>query len=207
VKNSTIVSSGQDGVDSSKCILTLDSDIIANNNNDGIKLSMTTTYTITNSIVSKNGGNTGSPGVEITDSASTGTFAFNTVGGNGGTGAVYGGISCPNVGAKKLIEESIVAANAQNPATNGSQIAGQCQLQNVVTGPDAFTGGMQAAPAFVSNTDFHLDINGAALAANQACCIDRIPTIMTPNNNHDVDLTVRPKPPGTAWDIGAHEAK
>ena len=100
-----------------------------------------------------------------------------------------------------------MAQNAHNPATNGTQIVGKCTLQSVVTGPDSFAGAIQSAPAFVSMSDFHLDVTAVGLAANQACCTDKITTTTTPNNDHDVDRGPRPKVTGTKLDIGAHEAQ
>ena len=207
IKNSTIHSSGKEGVNSNGCTLTLDGNIISGNANEGIKLT-STTYVITNNIVSSNGTTPGGlPGVTISDSASNGTFAFNTVASNGGGGTLEGGISCPPNGTPKLIEESIVAQNAHNPATNGTQFINKCTLQSVVTGQDTFTGAIQSAPAFVSSTDFHLDVTATGLTANQACCTDKITSATTPNANHDVDSAPRPKVTGTKLDIGAHEAQ
>lgn len=204
IKNSTIHTSGKEGIVSSNCTVTLDGNIIFSNTNEGIKLT-STAYVITNNLIVLNGA-AGLPGVSITDSASTGTFAFNTVAQNGGGATLEGGISCPPNNAPKLIEESIVAQNAHNPATNGTQFVGKCLLQSVVTGPDSFTGAIQSVPAFVSMTDFHLDV-GAGLTANQACCIDKITAPTTPNVDHDVDRGPRPKVAGTKLDIGAHEAQ
>jgi len=166
-----------------------------------------TTYVITNDLIVDNGVTPGGlPGVSIMDSASTGTFAFNTVAGNGAGNTLEGGIACPPNGTPKLIEESIVAQNAHNPATNGTQFINKCMLQSVVTGPDSFAGAIQSPPAFVSMTDFHLDV-GAGLAANQTCCIDKISAPTTPNADHDVDRGPRPKVAGGKDDIGAHEAQ
>ena len=205
ITSSTIHTSGKEGISSTGCTLTLDGNIIFSNTNEGIKLT-STTYVITNNLIVLNGSG-GLPGVSIMDQASTGTFAFDTVAGNGGGMTIEGGISCPNISTTpKLIEESIVAQNAHNPATNGTQFVGKCMLQSVVTGPDSFAGAIQSPPAFVSMTDFHLDV-GAGLAANQTCCIDKITAPTTPNADHDVDRGPRPKVAGGKADIGAHEAQ
>lgn len=206
IKNSTIHSSGKEGIFSSGCTLTLDGNLIFSNVNEGIKVTGTT-YVITNNLIFANGTTPGGlPGVTIADSASTGKFAFNTVAQNGGGATLEGGISCPPNGTPTLIEESIVAQNSHNPATNGTQFINKCMLQSVVTGPDSFAGAIQSAPTFVSMTDFHLDV-GAGLTANQACCIDKITAPTTPNSDHDVDRGPRPKVAGTKLDIGAHEAQ
>lgn len=206
IKNSTIDMSGKEGVNSSTCTLTLDGNLIYGNTNEGVKLSGTT-YVITNNIINSNGGVTGGlPGVSITDSASTGTFAFNTVAANGGANALEGGVVCPPNGTVKLLQNSIVTQNAHNPMANGTQFVGKCMLQNVVTGQDTFTGATQSTPVFVSATDFHLDV-GSGLTANKACCIDAIPSSTLLNSDHDVDRGPRPKVTGGAWDIGAHEAQ
>ena len=205
IKNSTIEMSGTNGVNSSGCVLALDASIISANASEGV-LVASSTYVITNNIIHHNGSNSGLSGVNI-DAASTGTFAFNTVAANGGANAAFGGIVCAANGSNKLIEDSIVAQNAASPMSNGSQFTGKCQLQSVVPGPDAFSGAIQMAPAFLSITDFHLDTTGGALATNQACCIDKLAGATTPNATHDVDFGPRPKVPGGKLDIGAHEAQ
>ena len=188
--------SGAEGVISSGCTLTLDANIISANTNQGVKLT-TTTYVVTNNIVHHNGSTGGLAGIDV-DGSSMGTMAFDTIAANGGANTVAGGVTCATSGTMKLIEESIIAQNAQMPATNGTQLAGRCQLQAVVTGPDSFTGAMQAPPAFVSITDFHLDVTATGLAANQTCCINKImPAPSTPNVTHDVDEGARPKVAGT----------
>jgi hypothetical protein len=171
-----------------------------------VKVGNSTMYVITNNIIHHNAtASTTLSGVSITDTGSTGTFAFDTVAANGsGAGGIEGGISCPN--ATTPILNSIVTLNAHNPATNGTQFFGKCQLQSVVTGQDSFTGAIQSVPAFVSASDFHLDVSATGKAANQACCTDKITGATTANANHDVDRGPRPKPPSTALDIGAHEA-
>jgi hypothetical protein len=46
------------------------------------------------------------------------------------------------------------------------------------------------------------------MAQNSQCCIDKLPTPMTPYSDHDVDFTKRPKgTSATPYDIGAHEAQ
>src|SRR5262249_35706621 len=85
IKNSPVQMSGKEGVVSSGCTLSLDANIIFSNTNEGVKLS-STTYVITNNIIHHNGSATNLPGVNITDSGSTGTFAFNTVAINGPAG-------------------------------------------------------------------------------------------------------------------------
>ncbi|MCA1664967.1 MAG: hypothetical protein LC659_11970, partial [Myxococcales bacterium] len=166
-----------------------------------------TTFVITNNIVNSNGSSSGLPGVNITDAASAGTFAFNTIAANGGANAVAGGVACPTTGTAPaiVIQDSIVAQNAHNPMSNGTQFVGKCELQSVVTGQDSSTGATQSAPTFTS--DYHLDVSATGLAANQACCIDKIASATTPNSSHDVDESSRPKAAGTSLDIGAHEAK
>jgi hypothetical protein len=207
IKNSTIQMSGKEGVNSAGCTLTLDANVIFSNTNEGVKLS-STTFVITNNIIHHNGSTTNLPGVNITDSGSTGTLAFDTIAVNGPAGGgVEGGVACPNTGNNVLIQDSIVAQNSHNPATNGTQFVGKCQLQSVVTGADSFSGATQSSPAFVSMADFHLDVTATGLTTNGACCIDKVATATTPNSSHDVDEGPRPKKPATSLDIGAHEAQ
>ncbi|HEY2746901.1 MAG TPA: hypothetical protein VGL86_19900, partial [Polyangia bacterium] len=200
IVNSTIRKGATQGVSSSGCVLTLDSNIISQNTNEGINLS-STTYVLTNNIINTNGAG-GFAGVNI-DTNSTGTFAFNTVASNGGANAFEGGVTCPSAGTAKVLQNSIIAQNSHNPMTGGTQFAGKCTLQSVVTGQDTFSGANQAVPAFT--TDFHLDVSATGLSANQTCCIDKIAIATTANSGHDVDESSRPK--GNGFDVGAHEAK
>jgi parallel beta-helix repeat protein len=206
IKNSTIQMSGKEGVSSSGCKLTLDSNIISSNTNEGVNLNNSTTFILTNNIIQNNGGLSSRPGVSINDQGSTGTFAFNTVVSNGPGGGTEGGIVCPSAGNNVLIQNSIVTLNSHNPATNGTQFAGKCQLSGVVTGPDSFSGAIQMMPTFVGPNDYHLDV-GAGLTANEQCCIDQIASATTANADHDVDRGPRPKVAGGMLDRGAHEAK
>jgi hypothetical protein len=59
---------------------------------------------------------------------------------------------------------------------------------------------VKADPTFTS--DYHLVANDVT---NGACCVDKIAAPGTPNADHDVDATHRPK--GASWDIGAHEVQ
>ena len=90
-----------------------------------------------------------------------------------------------------------------NTPVGGSQFKGPCTLTQVVAGTAEMAAGViKANPAFVSTSDFRLDTTpGAALTANQACCIDKIDSGTT---DHDVDGTHRPI--RAKWDIGAFEA-
>jgi hypothetical protein len=192
VKDCSIHDSGAFGVDSNGCTLTVDSSLIGPNNGGGVKVT-TTTYTMTNDIIFNS--TAGNPGVAITDTASTGTMAFLTIANNGGGGGFEGGVNCPASGATKLIQDSIVYGNSSNA---GTQFAGKCALMDVVTGTDNFAGATMTMPSLTS--DYHLAAGG-----DNSCCIDKIMSPGTPNADHDVDLTMRPK--GNAWDIGAHELK
>lgn len=198
VRNSSLHDSSSAGVDSSGCALQLDACNISINGGGGIKLA-STSYTVTNSIVALNGPN--GRGVTI-DDTSTGAFAFNTVVKNT-VAAGVGGIDC-GAGAAKAIKNSIFY---QNTTSGGTQLGAQCALSTIVTvASDDNRGTMSAmSPTFQGATNFHLV---AGDTANLACCIDKVTTPGTPNADHDVDRTARPK--GTAatpFDIGAHEVQ
>jgi hypothetical protein len=192
IRNCAIHNSGMSGVDSSGCTLEVDSSDIGPNNAGGVKVA-NTTYTLTNDIIFNSTALT--PGVAITDTMSTGTMAFLTIANNGGGSGFEGGVSCPSSGATKLIQDSIVYGNSSNA---GTQFSGKCALMDVVTGTDNFAGATMLMPSLTS--DYHLSATG-----DNSCCVDKIMGPTTPNADHDVDLSMRPK--GNAWDIGAHELK
>ncbi len=191
------------GINSTKCVLTLDQNVIGPaNTGGGVKLT-STTYSITNNFIVGNG----TTGISVSfDTASTGEFAFNTVAQNTFTGQA-GGIDCAN-GANRVIESSIVWGNS---VKSGTQIVGNCDLINVVTGTDSFADAIQKDPTFVNIAtmpyDYHLKAPNDT--ANLACCVDKI--TMTVDGgasmlpDHDIDNAHRPK--GAGWDIGGHEAQ
>jgi len=156
-------------------------------------------FTITNSFFHGNNGAGQYNSITVTHSYPQMLFAFNTVVANAAPPSFTGGVVCPSSGANVLIQNSIIVGNTED---GGSQFAGNCVLQNVVTGTDSFAGATQLTPTFVSTTDLHLVANDAA---NTACCVDKITNPTTPNKDHDVDGSRRPK--GGASDIGAHEVQ
>jgi hypothetical protein len=201
VINSNVHGSGQQGVYSTGCVLTLDSNLINANTGGGVRVA-TTTFTITNNIIGQNG--TGVPGVRIDDNPAGSVFAFNTVAGNGGAASgIAGGVQC---NAATTLQASIVANNSTSGT--GTQFGGSCTLQKVVVGTGDSTadaGAIKLAPSFVSASDFHLVKNDAA---NAACCVDQLAAPTTPNHAHDVDATTRPKgTSATPYDVGAHEVQ
>lgn len=194
IKDANIHGNGGAGISATDCTLTVDASYIGpNNGGGGISLSGSTSYSVTNSIVAGNG--TTARGVTINDTA-TGTFAFNTVASNSVSPASPGGVSC-GLGAAKLIQSSVVVGNT---SSGGTQFAGNCMLQNVVTGPDGFMGATMMMPTL--DTTFRLKPNDAA---NQACCVDKIASPTTPNADHDVDFAKRPQGATGKWTIGGNE--
>jgi hypothetical protein len=203
VVNSSLHNSGGAGVDANGCTITVDANIVGPSNaGGGLTFSGTTSYTVTNNIIWGNGGVAATvPGVQLGNST-TGAFAFNTVVKNTVSGAAgVGGIDCGS-GGTKAIQDSIFY---QNTTSGGTQLGSKCTLTNIVTvSGDDNQGSMSAmAPAFVGATDYHL-VAGAV--ANLACCIDKLAAPGTPNANHDVDNTTRPKgTSATPYDISADE--
>jgi hypothetical protein len=202
IARSLIVGSGADGVDSTKCILTLDANEITKNQGGGVSVTGGT-YTITNNIISGNGNNTAAtvPGF-LTDTTATGSFAFNTVAYNQVTGTTaVSGINCSTT--DHAISSSIVYNNT--PLVAGTQFANACTLTNVVVGmTDTVTsaGAIKLNPALISAANVRLDVsNTANTTTNDMCCIDRL----TSGPDHDVDQTHRPI--NVKWDIGAFEAQ
>lgn len=205
----SIASNGGGGVSTSGGTLQLDACNIASNGGAGLQLGGATNYTVTNTIIAGNG--SGAPGVDLSSAAASGTFAFNTVAGNGGLVDNEGGIVCASTGGDKIIAASIVAGNSHNPMSGGTQFAGtKCVFQTVVVGTDSTSAAgvvKDKPPSFTA--DYHLKISDApSVAANQDCCINKLPAPTSPNADHDVDRTARPKGTGaTPFDIGAHEVQ
>jgi hypothetical protein len=209
VNNSTVTLSGLTvsnsalGVNASTSTIMLDGSFIQSNTTGGVRLA-TSTYTLTNNIIGVNGSLGGGYGVRIDDSPAGSLFAFNTVARNASDGNSPPGVIC---NAAATLQSSIVAENS--PLFNGSQVTKPaCTLKNVVTGTDSANTNM-AAPKFLSTTNFHLDIsNTTNEQTNKTCCIDQLTATGTPNADHDVDFTPRPKGTGPKnFDIGAQEAE
>jgi hypothetical protein len=184
------------------CALVVDRAVVANNFRGGLELDGGS-YIVTNSFIVKNGNATDTPGVDIVSAAaSPAVFAFNTVTGNSADASNgVGGIACPVVGPAATIQSSIVVGNTASTSAS-SQLTAKCVLQNVVTGTDTFPGAIQLTPTFASADREYLAPNDPA---NTACCVDKVNGAGTPNADHDVDFSRRPK--GSAWDIGAHEVQ
>jgi hypothetical protein len=202
ILHSLIKLSGQAGVHSSGCTLTVDGCVIGPSNvGGGIEL-VTTMYTVTNNIVAENGTAT-VPGVSI-DNGSSGTFAFNTVARNHVTASNIGGVDCGTINPKKPLLHSIIWGNDLDTA-GGTQIGAKCTLTSVVVGADSTTdpGAIKQDPSFTP--DYHLKLNDTANAGDGGCCVDKIMNPGTANSDHDVDSTHRPK--GASWDVGAHEVQ
>ncbi len=195
VARSLIRKSGLHAVDSNACALTLDANEITLNTGGGVKVNGGS-YTITNNIIAGNGNiTTGAvPGFAV-DITATGTFAYNTVAKNLVSSGI-GGVDCST--ATHPLSASIVTQN-----TAGSQFSGACTFTNVVAGTtETATGPTKLDPAFVSASNFRLDMTpGAAKTANEACCVDQL---TSGSSDHDVDSAARPI--RTKWDIGAFEA-
>ena len=204
IARSRIKGSGGDGVDSTRCAITLDANEVISNQGGGVKLSGGT-YTVTNNLIALNG-NQGSAGVPgfLVDTAAVAAgpgFAFNTVAKNQ-VSAGAGGIDCSVV--SHAITASIVTGNT-TASSGSSQFANACTFTSVVAGStevSTATGLSKLDPVYVSTANFRLDMTaGDAATANNACCVDQLTSGAT---DHDVDSTRRPI--RGKWDIGAFEA-
>jgi hypothetical protein len=207
VTNSLIDGASGAGIHTTNCTVIIDANEITNNHSGGIVIDTGTTYVMTNNTIHDNSG-VGTFGVQLNDTRPGSYFAFNTVAVNGpGTNTAAGGVICNNV--KATIMDSIIASNSKTSDT-GTQIGGtMCSLQSVVVGTDSTvdTGAIKKPPQLTS--DGHLDLSSqSAVQLNSECCINQLGTPSTPNSDHDVDRTARPKGTGsTPYDIGAQEAQ
>ena len=199
IVNCSFANANQEGIFIEKCNLNLTRSCIQHVNQVGLLLGFGSTDFVESVFIWNN-----STGVDF--KSGNGTFAFNAIAYNTGTNGVNCGVP------SSVISDSIVYGNMM---TAGSQFmtagGGSCTLSNVVTGVDsiASAGKITASPVFKNPTDLHLDTSVANLAANQACCIDKISAAgpspsPSPLPALDIDGSARPK--GARWDIGAHEA-
>jgi hypothetical protein len=192
------------GVESNNCTITLDGNYIESNTGGGVRLTGSV-YTVTNNMITLNGSQAGpSYGVRIDDSPAASVFAFNTVAGNQSGATSAPGIVC---NAAATIQASIVAANT-TPTAGATQFSGSCTLMNVITGVDPANSNPNA-PAFIGPPNYHLDITTpSGKQENEMYLINQLGAPGTPNSDHDVDFTPRPKGPGPKnYDIGAQEAE
>ncbi|MFZ5572070.1 MAG: right-handed parallel beta-helix repeat-containing protein [Thermodesulfobacteriota bacterium] len=135
-----------------------------------------------------------------------GSIYFNTINGGAGSGIFIGnngGSAAPEI--KYNIISNFGKYGIQN--TNGGPILSYNNLFNNLAADylDVPPGEMDisASPAFISATDFHLQVGSA--------CIDRIPAdSVFPSDllsviGYDLDGNPRPMPSGGSYDLGAYE--
>jgi hypothetical protein len=200
ITNSSMHNSGQVGVDSSACTITLDANLITGNPGGGIKLA-DSIYTVTNNFITENGLN--GPGVLLSGNVS-GLFWFNTVAGNRRSGTAAGGFSCGGVTAATTpaIQASIVWGNDK---VTGSSVGTGCAFTycNMDDTPLTGTGNFGTDPLFVNagNHDYHLQ--PTSLCKNKVTSATGLVGGTLPN--HDVDQNPRPRQPGGGYDTGAHQ--
>jgi hypothetical protein len=199
------VDGGTNTVHVKACTATIGESIMVNASAEGVFFDNGSTWNLHNSFVEL----ASNVGVRINTAGTN--FHFNTVAFNGNvvnnpTSNLAGGVACNTAGI--TLDASIIARNSK--ASNGTttQIGGgsTCGLNNVVTGPDTNTGGVQAPPSFVNNGpssyDVHLKVDMPAdVTLNRACCIDKVSA-----GGFTVDIEQDPRPTGPAADIGADEA-
>ena len=155
-----------------------------------------TDYRIVNSIVLSTASSSDFTGV-ILSTSKAGKFAFNTLVGNGQTVAptVPGGIDCGTT--QKLLENSLIVFNSNNPL-NKQFVGTACQGKSLVVGTDT------SAPQGSSMSSPMIKSDGTLMMTDTACAdqADADPEITV-----DFFGTARPKVMGGKADIGFHEVK
>jgi hypothetical protein len=191
VLRGAIQHSGKIGLESSGCNVTLDGDNVTANLGGGLAFS-SGGYTVLNTFIVQNLSTTG-PAVLI--ASATGTFQFNTVADNSYTGHA-GGASCGS-GDGKMLESSIFWNNGVGGEFAGNCIYSYVNSESALSGLGNFTGD----PKFIGSGDYRL--------GSGSSCVDKVSSTvdggaaMLPD--HDFYGTHRPL--GSAWDVGAQEAR
>jgi hypothetical protein len=201
------------GVDATGCgKLTIEGSEIRGSRGTGLRIGPgARSYRVVNTLVRDNGtAQLGAVGVYLAQGPS-GSFAFNTLLGNGPQGPLAamasdgGGVTCEAGGAPRPVTDSIIVQNSRGPGATGTQFSGPCTLQRVVVGIDA----VSAFPPSTSVLRILPDLDQSLRLLN------------TPNNRmYVVDKgqadAVQPlrvdhfggeRPKGAGYDLGAHELR
>lgn len=180
-------------VDSGCLELDLSRGLIEGNDLDGVSIATgMVRYRIVNSIIARNGRNAQAlaAGVSLGRGA-LGTFAFNTVVGNGVTqSGIAGGVVCQT---PAQLTDSIIDGNAFS--TQGrSQVDSSCTLLRVALGAEGSVRPGTLPGAVSLETDYRLK-------DASACCIDKGQTDL----GLAVDYFGGKRPQRSGFDVGAHE--
>jgi hypothetical protein len=186
------------GLNGTKCIVTVERDVIGPGNARGGIALTDGGYTIENSFVVENAGF--KPGIAISGAAA-GTLRFVSIGGNGGV-ALAGGLAC---NAPVTLQHSILWGNSSDGL--GSPVSGTCTFDDddLQSGILLGNSNQSLAPDFVDAGAGHVDYHLKMTAASTACCVDKLPKAMMPNPDDPVDLDGTSRPLGAGYDRGAHE--
>lgn len=206
IRNSELSGGGRATLHSDGCTVVVDASLINLGLTGGIVLDGKDSYLITNSFIYNNGlGGTG-VGVSLGQNAS-GSFAFNTVAGNGGPDGITGGIIC--LGRNQSVESSIVFRNAKK---NLSQLNG-CTLLDVVTGADMAAGADQSDPSITACMD-PLAMNLPYCVTAMSRAVNLLPVtgdggLVNQDGGSrtlvDHDYFGARRPQGAGYDVGAQE--
>lgn len=162
-------------------------------------------YRIVNTIVRDSGTTTaGSSGVFLAASAS-GSFAFNTLLGNGPSAmpADGGGVTCEAGGSPRALTDSILVQNGRSAGPTGTQIAGPCTLARVVVGVDAFPATPPSTAVLRILPDLDQSLRLLNTPNNRMYLVDK----GQPDASLRVDHFGGERPKGMGPDLGAHELR
>lgn len=200
IENSRLHDSSE-GLLATGCKVTIDGARVYLNRRNGLSLSNVAEYNVQNTMIWRND----ISGIALANS--TGVLRFLTIYSNGtASGDRSPGIDCG--AGNNPVEHSLVFSNISNltPELINQQMVG-CMASNVLTNDNRNGTYRQMVPEFISASGsdasrFDLRLK-AESTINTDCCIDKVP----PGTyiNHDIDGNKRPL--GTAYDIGAHEAR
>jgi hypothetical protein len=197
LRGTEMVGNGGVGVKTTTCTIQIDRSTIQGNTGGGVSISGGSA-TLVNNIIVRNGGLSSLiGGVELRNVTGL-RFEFNTVAGNGTSGAGFAaGVQCSAANPVTL-SNSILHGDAANQVSGTEQnCAFAYNLSNESLGGTNIATAVTAEALFVNPTegDYHTKAGSPAIAAAQPDSTTAI----------DFDGDARPSPAGSRADIGADE--